>query len=99
MKKLFRKIWMLMVVLASSTVIAFADVSNAGQNAGQWVIGQIKWIAMAVIAIACAGFLLKKAWVPFFIFLAIGGIGLFVIAQPEALQSVGQALWSIIVGS
>lgn len=70
----------------------FADITNVGQNAGGWIQEQAFYIALAVVAVVLAGFVLKKAWIPAIIFIILASIILAVIAAPDTLKTFGQAL-------
>lgn len=90
-----------MLMGASLTVAAvapsYAAITDAGENIGTWIQEQGFYIALAIVVIVLIKFLLKKAWIPAAAFFVVGGILLFVISSPDSLQTVGQALYNLIV--
>ena len=86
---------LVVVTVMATTVPAFADVSNIGQNLGTWGLEQIFWVALAIIAWVVMMFVMKKAWVPCFIFILVGGSALFIIKYPDKLVSIGQVIYGI----
>lgn len=86
------------ICLAMATVVpSFAAITNAGQNVGTWIQEQGYYIALGIVVVVLIKFLLKKAWIPAAAFFLVGGILLFVIASPDSLQAVGQALYNLLV--
>ena len=90
-----------MLMGAALTIAAvmpsYAAITDAGENIGTWIQEQGSYIALAIVVIVLIKFLLKKAWVPAAAFFVVGGILLFVISNPDALQTVGQALYNLLV--
>lgn len=94
--KIIRRIYFTLVIVMTSSMIVFAGVENAGQNAGQWATNQIWYVALAALAFMAVKFLIKKAWVPAGVFFGVGGILLYIIKNPEKLQQIGESLFNII---
>lgn len=70
--------------------------TNFGENIGNWVLDQLFWIALIIIAATLIGCLVKRAWIGA-IGVGIGGaIVLAIIAAPEALKTIGDGLWNIV---
>lgn len=89
-----------LITLLLTTTLSFASgIENVGENAGQWFLDQVWWLALAVIAYFAVKYLIKKAWIQFLIFLVIGGIVLFIITSPESLKAIGEKLFQIITGN
>jgi len=81
----------------AAAVPSFAAITDAGENVGTWIQEQGYYIALAIVVVVLIKFLLKKAWIPASAFFLVGGILVFVIASPNSLQAVGQALYNLLV--
>lgn len=95
-KRFFKTVELVALMMIGSTMTVFADATNVGQNFGEWAMGQIWWVALAIIAFMALKYLLKKAWIPCGIFVLIGSMILVVIKTPEKLSSIGDAMFNII---
>lgn len=94
--RIVRRVYIALGLIMTTSVIAFAGVENAGQNAGEWATTQLWYVALAVVVFMFVKFLIKKAWVPAGIFIAIAGILLYLVQNPEQLQRIGESLFGII---
>ena len=95
-----KKILMILLTLIASTCITFAGgIENIGQNAGGWILDQLWWVALAIIAFIAVKFLLRKAWAQLIIFLVIAGLVLFIITSPGNLKTIGETIFSIVTGN
>lgn len=81
----------------AAAVPSYAAITDAGENFGTWIQEQGYYVALAIVVIVLIKFLLKKAWIPAAAFFLVGGILIFVIASPDSLQAVGQALYNLLV--
>lgn len=104
MKNIMEKIKSMVgrVLMGASLAIAaavpsYAAITDAGENFGTWIQEQGYYVALGIVVIVLIKFLLKKAWIPAAAFFLVGGILIFVIASPDSLQAVGQALYNLIV--
>lgn len=97
MKLAIKRVLMGVFLTVAAVTPSYAAITNAGQNVGTWIQEQGFYIALAIVVVVLIKFLLKKAWVPAAAFFVVGGILLFVISSPDSLQSVGQALYNLIV--
>lgn len=93
----FRSLQICFCILIATTATAFADITDAGQNAGEWFLSQIWWIALAVVAYMFLRFLVKKAWVPAGVFFLIGSLLLAIIKYPERLSTIGDAVYNLLI--
>lgn len=88
----------LLITFMMTTTAVYA-ANDWGKNAGQWVMDQAWWLALAVIAVVCIKFAVKKMWAQFFGFLVLGGLVVFFVKYPDKLLLVGQTLYNIVTGS
>ncbi|WP_324825086.1 hypothetical protein [Sinanaerobacter sp. ZZT-01] len=95
-KSAFRTAELVVLTVIASTATVFADATSVGQNFGEWAMGQIWWVALAIVAFMAVKYLIKKAWIPCGIFVLIGSMILVVIKNPEKLSSIGEAMFNII---
>lgn len=91
----------LLVVILISLALAFAISADAatinpGEKAATWIMDQVFWIALAVIAVVAVTFIIKRAWVPLVIFAILSAIVLVIVSSPERLQNIGEALFVIL---
>ncbi|MDD4564943.1 MAG: TcpD family membrane protein [Eubacteriales bacterium] len=103
MKKIIKKveismtrITMGLTLFLAAAMPSFAAITDAGENVGSWLQEQGYYVALGIVVIALIKFLLKKAWVPATAFIVVGGILVFIIASPDALQTAGQALYTLL---
>lgn len=92
---LMPKIGIVVMTMILYTVPAFADVTDIGQNVGNWGVEQIGSLALLVVAYMLLKYLVKKAWVPAGVFFAIGAILVYIINNPDKLEGIGAALFGI----
>lgn len=77
---------------------SYADTGNIGKNAGNWILDQLFWIGLVVLAIGLVGCLVKKAWVAAIILFIAGGLILIVIKNPEMAANLGETLVHDVLG-
>ena len=87
---------MAMCIWFNSGFYSFAGGANYAENAGEWALSQIWWIALVVIAFILLGCMLKKAWVNAVIVLVCGGCILVFIARPQLLETIGNTLVNFV---
>ncbi len=93
--KLLAKVQVIVLMMIAYTVPVFADISNIGQNLGNWGIEQVGWAGLVIVACISLGFLIRKAWIPCGVFLLVGGTILYIIKHPEQLSSIGEIIFGI----
>lgn len=86
---------MLVLMIILSTSVAFA-AGDWGENAGNWIMDQVWWLALAGVTVVAVKLGMKKMWVQFGAFIALSAIVLVIVKGPEKLESIGNTLWNII---
>ena len=94
--ELMARVFIGITLVMASAVPCFAAITDAGENIGSWIKEQGSYIAFGIVVIVLIKFLLKKAWVPAAAFIVVGGILLFLITNPEALKTAGQAIYNMV---
>lgn len=79
----------------SNAALVLAD-TNYGENAGKWVLEQLFWAAVVVVAIALIGCLLKRAFAAGGIVVVVGGLVCYFIKNPTKINSIGGSLGKVI---
>lgn len=72
--------------------------TDYGEKAGGWILEQLFWVGLVVLAYGLIKCLVAKAWVQAIIVTVCGGVILFLIKQPDILENVGSALWNNVMG-
>ena len=75
----------------------YCHAANIGENIGTWFLEQLWWIVIVVIAWICVMCYAKRNTVGIIIAIFIGAIILFVVREPEKLQSLGDALGNLFL--
>lgn len=87
------------IILTLTPVVCYADGGiDIGQNIGQYFLGQLFWIALAVIAFVLLGLYLRKATTALAVSAIIGAIVLAIIKQPQVMADFGTKLLTKILG-
>lgn len=76
----------------------YVSAANYGEKAGQWILDQIFWVALVILAIVLVGCLIKKAWVAAVITGIGGGLVLVFVKTPTLLETIGSNIFSAIFG-
>lgn len=82
----------------ASGFYSYADTRDIGKNAGNWILDQIFWVGLVVLAIGLVGCLIKKAWVAAIILFIAGGAILIAIKSPEMATNLGETLVHDVLG-
>ena len=80
------------VLLTMSGFYSYAGAKDVGKNAGNWILDQLFWLGLVILAIALAACLIKKAWVGAVITIVAGGVILVFIKNPEMVSNIGETL-------
>lgn len=75
----------------------YSQAVNLGENAGNWFLDQIFWIAIVIIIIAIVGAAMKRNYVGLIISIIVGAVVLFFIKNPTILATLGEKLGSIFM--
>lgn len=92
--RVMRLIGMILIAAILLTTVAFAE-ADYGQKGGEWVLTQIFWVALVVIAVGFIGLLLKRNFTLMAIEGVVGAIALVVIKDPQKLKTMGDAIWGV----
>lgn len=86
------------VLFAVNGFYSYAGAKDIGKNAGNWILDQLFWIGLVVLAIGLVACLVKKAWVAAIILFIAGGLILIVIKNPEMAANLGETLVHDVLG-
>jgi len=90
-KKIISYLSVAVLLLMTNFNVAYAN-TNFGQNIGKWGLDQLFWIALlGVIAILITA-IVKKNIVGAITTLILGGILLYFIKTPTAIETIGKNL-------
>jgi len=84
------------IVVMACTSRVFANSPTPGEDIGKWLVDQVFWIALALVAIGLTVLLYKRAFTTAIITAVIAAIVLFIIQSPDRLVGIGGALFGII---
>lgn len=73
----------------------FAGV-NFAENAGNWLLDQLFWIGLIVLAIALLGCFAKKNYTGAVITGIAGAVILYFVSNPQKLYTIGEQLGNIL---
>ena len=86
------------MLFAANGFYSYAGAKDIGKNAGNWMLDQIFWVALIVIAIILAGCLMNKAWIKAAITIIGGAVILVFIKNPQMLSNIGETLVHDVLG-
>lgn len=90
------KVWKIKLMLSAAAFCLWfngfyclAD-ANYGEKAGNWILDQLFWVGLVVMAVILISCLLKRAWVGALITAVAGAVILVFIKNPQLLSNIGQ---------
>lgn len=92
--KAFMAVWTCSMMFLCSTMNVYA--ADYGKKAGTWILDQIFWIGLVVLAIALISCLIKKAWIAAVITVVGGGLVLVFIYDPSKAVEIATNIFTSI---
>jgi hypothetical protein len=83
-------------VFASPSSETTSSGNNYGERAGQWLLENLLWVGIIVVAWLFIKQLLAGNTAKMVITAVAGGIALFIIGDPQRLTTIGETIWGII---
>jgi uncharacterized membrane protein YgdD (TMEM256/DUF423 family) len=77
-------------------MFVFAADGDWGLNIRDWIIRQASALAIAAIVIVVVPLIYKRQWSALIGTIFASGIALFVVNQPDELETIGKVLYDII---
>jgi hypothetical protein len=83
-------------VFASPSSNSSSGGNNYGERAGQWLLENLLWVGIIVVAWLFIKQLLAGNTAKMIITAVAGGIALFIIGDPQRLTMIGETVWGIL---
>ena len=83
-------------ILLTAPAAASTGAPNYAQNAGQWVLDQIFWVALIASVVVLVKLIIARNFMAMIITGAGCAVALVIIDDPNKLKAVGDAIWSVV---
>lgn len=95
--RLMKPVFALLPFLTLLYTNGFIVSANYGQNAANWMLDQVFWIALVAIIITVAALAAKRNNVAAISVLIVGAVVLYFIKNPTKLSDIGNSIMSNVL--